>query len=202
MYFRDEANRACAVVVFATYRYYVDSSDSMKLKFGDCHFCGATLGVALFSKDSVSGDWDLYNFDKFFSSSGLFGGAGVGGIGDLSLVTIGDHWTALLLKQPVGGNMGEAQGAADLYSLEEFQLDGFPNHSLADIFSYVYHQEEDDERSGKLKLLENSEMTPVQKTGGYYGLRLTTTTNGKKKVRDYHYSDEGGAYEQLTTPRR
>lgn len=187
LYFNDTQDRKCAAVVFVTYRYIVDSLDGMKIRISDCHFCGAALGMALFSQNSDK-VWELYKFEKYFRTAGHFGGSGKGGIGQLSLINTGDRWTALMLKEPVGGNMGELQGSADVYSLEEYNLNGFPNHTLSPILSYLYYSSQ--EHGGE----EKTELEFIKKKKQYYSARLVRTVRGKKKVSLYRYSDEYSSY--------
>jgi hypothetical protein len=69
LYFKDHDSTNCAVIVSATYRYSVDSLDGMKIKIGDCHSCGATVGMALFSQDTDR-RWYIYAFNKSLTVSG------------------------------------------------------------------------------------------------------------------------------------
>lgn len=191
LHFADHGNRECVVVVFVTYRYIADSSNGLRARISDCHSCGAQVGMALFSHRG-DGKWELYGFQKALTDAGIFGGAGVGGVGEYSLVSIGDRWTALLLKRPVFANMGEEDGSADLYSIEEYHLNGFPGSPLSSIFSYMYHYSVHDE-PGEPELEENAVLEVVKRKEQYAIVRLVTTKNGKRRVRNYRYSDEANS---------
>jgi hypothetical protein len=188
LHFKDEGDRDCAVIVFVTYRYRADSTDGSNARISDCHSCGATVGMGLFSHRG-DGMWELYSFQKGLTSSGIFGGSGQGGAGEFSLVSIGDSWTALLLKKPVFANMGHEEGVAELYSIEEFNLSGFPESPLTSIFSYLYHDSVYDE-PGHANKEDNAILNVVKRKKQYFIIQLVTTTNGKRKTMYYQYSDE------------
>ena len=193
LYFTDRENRECAAILLVTYRFWKDSTDGLKIKSGDCHFCGAAVGIALLSQ-SADQKWAVYKFEKAFTSAGNFGGTGEGGIGMVSLVRIGNRWTCLSLKQPIGGNGGYLGGQADLYSIEEYNLNGFPNKPLSNIFSYTYYSTNADSGE-KVTKEEKSDITLVKRARQYYGIDLVTVTNGKKKkTKRYDYSDEYNCY--------
>lgn len=182
LYFKDHDGANCAVVVFATYHYYVDSLDGMKVKIGDCHSCGATIGIALFSQNTDK-RWENYAFIKALTVSGVSGGTTAGGVGQFSLVQLEDHWTGLLLKEPAFANMGEEEAGASLYSIEAEDRAG----QLRTLLSYTYHSAYDE--PGVAGREEDTELEVVNGK-----ILLVTTVNGKRKVRYYGYSEEEGKY--------
>jgi hypothetical protein len=193
MYFTDQQNRKCAVMILATYKYSFDVTDSTP-GIGDCHFCGVPLGIALFSQTEEK-KWELYRFEKSFTSLGYFGTYRTGGkdAGKICLKEIGDPWTCLSLTQGVGGNMGEFSGSEDLYSIEQYHLGGFPDNTLTNIFSYNYHYESTsiDERT---KEEEDAVMKIIKKKNNYYDIDLIITKNGKHSTEHYVYSDDYDRY--------
>lgn len=195
MYFTDREKRECAVVILTTYNYRKGTfNDSTEIDIGDCHFCGVPIGIVLLSQSKDS-TWRIYKFEKAFTSLGYFGAYRTGrqDAGKISLKEIGDKWTCLSLIQGVGGNMGEFTGTENLYSIEEFQLGGFPNHTLSNIFSYNFHYEYTsiDEKE---KTEENSEMKIIKKKNDYYDIDLFINKNGILKTEHYKYSDEYDSY--------
>jgi hypothetical protein len=195
MFFIDREKRKCAAIILTTYNFRKGIlSDSNKVSIGDCHFCGVPIGIVLLSQDEDS-TWNIYKFEKSFTWLGYFGTYRTGreDSGKISLKEIGDRWTCLSLTQGVGGNMGEFSGTENLYSIEEFQLGGFPNHILSNIFSYNFHYEytSTDEKE---KTIENSEMKIIKKKNDYYNIELVISKNGKVKTESYKYSDDYDAY--------
>jgi|GEM_PF-3562946 len=203
MYFKDQGRRLCAVFIFVTYHYWVDSSDNYKIGFGSCHSCGAPLSIALFSQDSATRTWRLYKFEKFWTRSGIFGGEGPGGLGKFSLLPIGDSWTCLMLERPVYANMGEEAGSAELFSIEEYLLGGFPENPLTSILSYDYHSSVDtSDAPGQANKEEDTKLEIEKRKGQYYRIKLATTLNGRLKNTYYRYSDEYNSLVKVKAGRR
>jgi hypothetical protein len=197
LHFRDQGERDCAVIVFVTYRFIADNPDGLKARISDCHSCGAVVGMGLFSLRG-DGKWEMYDFQKALTSSGIFGGAGEGGVGEFSLVSIGDNWTALLLKEPVFANMGQEEGDAELYSIEEYNLNGFPGSPLSSILSYQYHHSVYDE-PGLANEEDNAVLKVVQRKKQYSLIQLVTTVNGRRKTKSYQYSDDENSFVPVST---
>jgi hypothetical protein len=191
LYFKDRDSTNCAVIVFATYHYFVDSLDGMKIKIGDCHSCGAVVGMALFSQDTDR-RWQNYAFTKSLTISGVSGGTTAEGIGQFSLVRLGDRWTGLLLKKPVYANTGAEEAGAELYSIEETNLNGYlSGDPLRAILSYTYHSSYHE--PGFAEREENTALEVVERKRQYQ-VRLVTMTNQKRNVRYYRYSDDDEKY--------
>lgn len=195
MYFNDRCQRKCAVVILTTYNYRKGTfEDSIAIEIGDCHFCGVPIGIVLLSQSEDS-TWNIYKFTKAFTSLGYFGTYRTGGkdAGKISLKEIGDKWTCLSLTQGIGGNMGEFTGTENLYSIEEFQLGGFPNRTLSNIFGYNFHYEyfSIDE---KVKSKETAEMKIIKTKNDYYYIDLIVNKNGKVTTKHYKYSDNYDSY--------
>ena len=190
MYFIDSRKRKCAAVIFGTYHYDYDYFDSTKIECGDSHFAGVPIGIALLS-ETESKEWELYEFKKAFTTLGYFGEykRETKDAGKIGLKEIGDKWTCLSLKQGIGGNMGEFSGYESLYSIEEFDIGGFPNSVLTEIFNYTYYYKEL-RMDEKVKVLEKREIKFIKKKKHYYDLLLTTTKNGKISTELYKYKDE------------
>lgn len=193
LYFKDHDNTNCAVVIFATYRFTVDSLDGMKIGIGDCHSCGAAVGMALFSQ-GTNKRWDIYAFAKFLTVSGVSGGTTDEGIGKFSFVQLGDHWTGLLLEEPVFASTGAEEAGAELYAIEAKNIKGYPQTSLREILSYPYVSSSEEE-PGMAARNEHTTLEVVKREKQYYLVRLATTLNGKRwKIKDYHYSDDEDRY--------
>jgi len=194
MYYNDRQNRKCAVVILTTYKYYKDESDSTSITVSDCHFCGVPIGIALLARVK-NNQWELYKFEKAFTTLGYFGVYKTGreDAGKISLKTIGDQWTCLSLIQGVGGNMGEFSGSESLYSVEEFQLGGFPNAVLSEILNYDYHFEYTsiDE---KTKERTDVKMKIIKKKKEYYDIELNKVSNGQSTSTVLSYSEEYNRY--------
>lgn len=199
--FKDHGSRNCAVYIFGTRRFYRDNLDSNKIKFGGCHSCGASLSIALFSQDTT-GRWQLYRFEKFFTRSGIFGGSGSEGIGKLSVIALGDNWNALLLKRPMFANMGEEEASTDVYSIEEFQMDGFPEQTLSTMLSFSHHLEIDDPVTDVPKKVEDVTLSIIKKKDDYYTIKLETITNGKRSYSYYRYSESDNSCVHVAGPGR
>ncbi len=191
MYFRDHDSTNCAVVVLATYRYTIDSMDGMKIEIGDCHSCGATVRMALFSQDTDK-SWNIYAFNKSLTVSGVSGGTTDEGIGKFSLVQLGDRWTGLLLKEPVFASTGGEEAGAQLFTIEANNMNGRSGTPLRAILSYTYHSSY--EEPGFPGEEENTTLEAVARKKHYYLVRLVTTTNRKRKIRYYRFSDEDQKY--------
>jgi hypothetical protein len=194
MYFDDTQHRHCAAVILTTYKSVRSYSDNTKIDTGDCHFCGVPLGIALFAKND-SGKWELYKFEKEFTSLGYFGNYRTGrrDAGKISLKKIGDSWTCLSLVQGVGGNGGESSGNESLYSIEQYLIGGFPEDVLSPIFDYTFYYEMDDNHD-QVKEKQTIKMNFVKKKKGYYDIDLVINKNGKVTKEGFKFSDEGGRY--------
>jgi len=194
LHFINRDGQPCAVTVFATYSYIKDSMDGLKVKISGCHFCSAQVGMALFEQ-RADGKWEIYEFEKLLTDAGVFGGAGVGGVGEYSLVKIEDNWTALLLKKPVSAGMGEEEGDAELYAIEAKMPNGYPGLTLKPILSYSYHHSVHDE-PGEPELEENTTLNVVKRKMGYSIIRLVTIKNGRRTSRDYRFQDGENSFVQ------
>jgi len=195
MYFIDRGNRNCACVILTTYKYGRDYFDSTKIEIGDCHFCGVPIGIVLLSENKEK-KWELYRFEKAFTSLGYFGEYKTNKVdaGEIQLKEIGDKWTCLSLTQGIGGNMGEFMSYENLYSIEQYQLGGFPNSTLSCIFSYTSYYEYTSMIDEKIKTVEHSTMKILEKEANYYDIDLIVTKNGKTKTEHYKYADEYNGY--------
>jgi hypothetical protein len=200
MYFTDREKRRCACVILATHNVRKGNVlDSTIVEVGDCHFCGVTLGIVLLAQEPDSA-WRLYRFEKAFTTLGYFGRYRTGSrdAGSIALKQIGDPWTCLSLTQGVGGNGGESTGSERLYSIEQFQLSGFPNRVLSTIFGYdFYHEAEiysDTGIAGKWE--QRTEMHILRKPGDYFDIELVTDSNGIRSTARYEYSDDLDQYER------
>ncbi len=194
LYFSDSQKRKCAAAILATYRYGRDDMNGT-IDIGDCHFCGVPIGIALLSATSEKG-WELYEFSKAFTSLGYFGNYKTNreDAGKIQLKTMGDPWTCLSLVQGIGGNMGHFSGHENIYSIEQYQLGGFPNNTLSCIFSYTYHYEKLSSDDDSIEEEENSTMKILKKKNAYSDIALSSTKNGKTKTRYYTYSEEYDQY--------
>ena len=196
IYFKDHDSTNCAVMVFATYRLTVDSLDGMKIKIGDCHSCGATVGMALFSQDTAR-SWNIYAFTKNLTVSGVSGGTTDEGIGKFSLVQLAHHWTGLLLKEPVFASTGEELAGAQLYTIEPNNINGYTGNPPQAILSYTYHSSyhepgiADREENTNLEVIERKKQSSL--------IRLVTITNGKRKIKYYRYSADDNKYDPIST---
>ena len=195
LHFIDRSGKPCAVTVFATYRYIKDSMDGLKVKISGCHFCSAQVGMALFGQ-RADGRWEIYQFKKLLTEAGVFGGAGVGGVGEYSLVKIEDNWTALLLKKPISGGTGEEDGDAELYAIESNIPNGYPGDPLKLILSYPYHHSLHYVH-GEPDLEENTTLNVVKRKKGYSMIRLITIKNGRRTSRDYRFADGENSFVQV-----
>jgi hypothetical protein len=196
LYFKDHDSTNCAVMVFATYHLSVDSLDGMKIKVGDCHSCGATVGIALFSQDTDR-NWNIYDFVKSFTVSGVSGGTTDEGIGKFSLVRLGDRWTGLLLEEPVFASTGGEEGSAELYSIETTNMNGYTGTPLQTILSYTRHTSYDG--PGTAQMEENTTLEVVEHKKKPSLIRLVTITNGKRKIKYYRYSTNDEKYVPVNT---
>jgi hypothetical protein len=192
MYFTDREQRKCAAVILATYHYGTDCTDSTKVVMGDCHFCGAPIGIVLLY-ETPGKKWKLYEFKKAFTTMGLFGGTGREELGKISLLQVGDEWTVLSLTNPVGGNSGYLYGDETLYSIEQYRLNGFPNTVLSEIFTYNYCDVNENENDST-KHETRAVMKIIKKQKAYYDMDLIITTDKKVKTIHYKYSDDYNCY--------
>jgi len=196
MYFTDQRKRRCAAVIFTTYRYRRGwGSDSTRLQIGDCHFCGVPIGIALLSQQHAESAWELYRFEKAFTSLGYFGEYRTGrrNADIISLKTIGDPWTCLSLWQGVGGTMGEFVGDETLYAIEEYQIGGFPAEVLGSIFSYNHHYQNGEHDDSREEF--DAAIKWIKRPGDYDDFRLVTTDfRGKVTTEYYRYSEGYGHY--------
>ena len=85
------------------------------------------------SIDSVESEknndkWNIYYYKKLFNRLGYWGSYKENC--DIYLKKIANNWTILGFKQSVGGNSGELSGYEWFYSIEQYQLGGFPNNVL------------------------------------------------------------------------
>ncbi len=193
MYFTDGSNRKCACVIITNFNYRKGTfDDSTKVEIGDCHFCGVPLGIALFSQTN-SMQWELYKFEKIFTTLGYFGVYKTGreSAGKISLKKIGNNWTCLSLLQGVGGNGGYLEGYENLYSIEQFQIGGFPNNVLSCIFSNTYYSSNIDAGIPEKDREEvKTELRTIEKGKDYFDIDLISISKGKSTTKHYHYSDE------------
>ncbi len=202
MYFTDREKRKCACVIVTTFNYRKGGfEDSTKIQIGDCHFCGVPIGIALLA-ETKDKSWELYKFEKAFTSLGYFGTYRTGrqDAGKITLKEIGDKWTCLSLTQGVGGNGGYLSGSEPLYSIEEFHLGGFPNRTLSNLLSYNFFYSnveaggvKDGRPESEIKE-EKTVMKLIKKKGEYYDIDLVTTSKGKSTIEHYKYSDDYGQY--------
>lgn len=200
MYFTDREKRQCACVILATHNVRKGNVlDSTIVEIGDCHFCGVTLGIVLLAQQPDKA-WQLYRFEKAFTTLGYFGTYRTGrqDAGSIALKQIGDPWTCLSLKQGVGGNGGESTGSERLYAIEQFVLSGFPANTLSSIFGYdFFHREPIYGDSTVLDTsVQRTEMHLVPKPGAYFDIELAIDSNGHRWKERYVYSDELDYYEQ------
>ncbi len=199
MYWTDREKRRCACVVLATHKFRKGNVlDSTVVEVSDCHFCGVALGIVLLAQQPDS-SWKLYRFEKAFTTLGYFGTYRTGrqDAGSIALKKIGDPWTCISLKEGVGGNGGESTGYENLYSIEQFQLSGFPDRTLSTIFGYdYYHEEEVYGDSGIVGEWEQrTAMHILEKPGEYYDIELLRDSAGHTSIRRYAYSDEVDQYQ-------
>jgi len=130
--FKNNSKEDCVIFVFKTQTY---SNIDGILEVRGCHFCTATISIAIFcktGKDTLT----LKAYSKHFTDSGLFGGDGKEGIGRFSIVKIEDE-LFLSLRRPIGGNNGYNYGIEDLY-----YIDGnISCKTLGQLLSYEYYIE-------------------------------------------------------------
>ena len=195
IYFKDHDTTNCAVMVFATYRLSVDSMDGMKIKIGDCHSCGATVGMALFSQ-ATDKSWNIYAFTKNLTVSGVSGGITDEGIGKFSLVQLGNHWSGLLLKEPVFASGGAEEAGAQLYTIEANNINGYTGNPPQAILSYTCHSSYHE--PGIAGTEENTTLEVVERKKQSSLIRLVTITNGKRKIKYYRYSEEDNKYDPVS----
>ena len=88
-----------------------------------------------------------------------------------------------------------------MYSIEEYNLSGFPGQPLTPILSYSYHLSVDDDR-GMPKKEENTQLETIKKKGQYYQIKLVTNTNGRRKNVYYRYSEESNSCVEVADHRR
>jgi hypothetical protein len=193
MYFPDQNGKKCAAVILTTYNYRRSDEDS-SIQIGDSHFAGVPIGIALFSPVDTGG-WELYKFEKAFTSLGYFGKFKTGrqDAGQISLKQAGNQWTVLSLTQGVGGDMGLVSGTETLYSIEKYSLDGFPNEVLSKIISYDTYYEQDP-GSGMPKKEQKTEMKILKTDTGYYAIDLVVTRNKAVSTTHYKYADKYNRY--------
>ena len=195
MYFTDHQKRKCAAVILATYRYGKDILDSA-IEIGDCHFCGVPIGIALLSQRD-DGKWELYQYKKAFTTLGYFGEYNTkwSDAGKIRLKELGDRWTCLSLVQGVGGNSGEFTGTEYIYSIEQYEIGGWPNNVLSNIFTYNYdYSLASIDGNGKLIVKEIATMKIQKKKDDYYDIDLITTRNDTTTTGHYVYSDDYSQY--------
>jgi len=197
MYFIDQGKRKCACVILTTFNYRKGTfDDGTKIKIGDCHFCGVPVGIALLA-ETEDKNWELYKFEKAFTSLGYFGTYRTGrqDSGQIGLKQIGDKWTCLSLIQGVGGNGGYLSGSETLYSIEEFHLNGYPNSTLSNLLSYSFFYSNVDAVGIKdHRKEETTAMKIIKKPRNYYNIDLITISNGKSATNHYKYSDDDNQY--------
>lgn len=197
MYFRDAGTkRAC--VIFGTYKVW--QNDSSKLKYGagiDCHFCGAQIGIALFSQ-TKDDRWELYFFEKSFTSLGLFGtwkidnGFG-GGRSHIDVVYLGGNFPCLELKGGLGGNEGIQEGYSTIYSLVEIPVKGYPV-LLSKIFEYEYYGEyRENGRNSKI-IAKKTNMQLIKNNTEFFQINLIINDNNKISTEEYVYSEKYRIY--------
>jgi hypothetical protein len=197
IYFKDHDTTHCAVMVFATYRFTVDSLDGMKIEIGDCHSCGATVGMALFSQDTDR-SWHIYAFNKALTVSGVSGGITDEGVGKFSLVQLGDRWTGLLLKEPVFASGGAEEAGAQLFAIEADNINGNAGNPPQALLSYMYHSSF--EEPGASDTQENTTLEVVGEKKQPSIIRLVTITNGKRKIKYYRYMADDNKYVPAKPP--
>ena len=190
LYFTDTKKRKCAVSVFSTYNFQYDPFDSSKIEATGCHFCGVPIGVALFYQTEKQ-NWELYDFKKEIAQLG-YGGiykTGRQDEGILQLKEIGDTWTALSLTEGPGGNDGYVEGGEELFSIEQYNIDGSSNNTLNEILSNYYNMKED-----FLAEKNYSEIKPIRRHNNYFDLIVKTIKDDTARIATYKYSPERDQY--------
>ncbi len=201
MYFNDQNNTKCAVVVLDNYQYLIDYPDSTGIHIGGSHFSSLSLGIAVFKKTEEN-QWENYGFKKHFASLGYFGEYKTGrdDQGKISLIKIADNYTCLSLIQGIGGNTGFFWGYEMLFNIEPFQLtepknnndeveginEGPEEYLFQQILTYNYYC--------SYCFLDNPcnikeiELQFIKRKKDYYDLNLLITKNGKKRIEKYYYN--------------
>lgn len=201
MYFEDQDNANCAVVIFDNYEYLIDYPDSTGIHIGGSHFSSLSLGLAVFKKTKEN-QWENYGFKKHFASLGYFGEYKTRGVdqGKICLKKIADNYTCLSLVQGLGGTTGFFWGYEMLFNIEPFQLakptrnddevegfnEGPEEYLFQQILTYNYYcsycflDNPCNIKEIKLQFIKGKK--------DYYDLNLIITKNGKKSVEKYYYN--------------
>lgn len=176
LYFRDNKNRECSVVIFKTMTYKPNELNDNKIEVYGCHFCEATISaVLLYKKENLK--WEVYKFEKNLLNAGLFGGVGKEGIGKISIEK-NENECFLSYKKPIEGNSGEINGKEILFSIDEFtKLECEP---LTKIFNHYYYLEKNNRIFKSEILFKKSSIKKIT---------IKTNQNIKNSVRYYSYSD-------------
>lgn len=192
LYFVDnKISRAC--IIFGTYNVFINNL-SQNEDFGDCHFCGAQLGIALFSK-TQDNNWELYYFEKKFANLGLFGtwkienGWG-GGRSYINIIYFGDEFPCIELKNGLGGNGGALEGNSFIYSLVKIPVKGYPI-LLSKIFEYEYYTELD---YNAKKIVCETKLNLIKNNTNFYQISLKINNNDTISYVEYIYSEKYGIY--------
>ncbi len=132
--YKDSEGKERAIFIFKTITIGIDSLKKIEHIVG-CHFCTASVGIAILSKTETK-SWNVLHFKKYFCDAGLFGGVGKEGIGKFSIKKIANS-TFLDFKEPVSGNGNEVKGIERLFVID----DKFECSMLENIFSQIYYEE-------------------------------------------------------------
>ncbi|HXP50559.1 MAG TPA: hypothetical protein VN922_11425 [Bacteroidia bacterium] len=187
MYFTDKDKAKNAVVLFGTYHY------CSKGQMDGAHSEGAPIGIALFSQNK-DGKWELYKFERGFTTLGLYGGADPKWRGNFSLMEIGDKWTCLCLSQENCSNGGYQSHTEWLYSIEQYMIGGFPNTTLLNnILTFDNYYDNTGSYDRKKQDLK-TKMNIVKKKGTYYSIDLVTTGKGGAGIKHYEFSEENNCF--------
>ena len=198
MFFDDSRNRKCAIVIFSTYNYYVKSQSTNNtdiLDKGDCHFCGAKIGVAILNQIENK-NWIVIKSKKHLADLGYFGEYKNQGEEKckIYLKKIGDNWNCLCLKQGTGGNTGGWSGYESFYSIEEYKLDSTKNNLFTKIFEYYYLDYFENQITQKITRDLKAKLKLIENKNSYYDIDLAKTNFNKTKIEHYKYSEEQGKY--------
>jgi hypothetical protein len=180
LFFRDIKNRECCAVVFKTLSYSFNEQLN-QVEIVSCHFCDATISIALFYKTKEE-RWRAYAFNKKLLESGLFGGVGKDGIGNVSMNKIKDEYF-LLFKKPIAGNDGDVKGKEILYTVDQYS--NLACDPLSELFYNIYYSEKGENKKHRIIQFSKSD---------YINLVVKQLEKGRVFTEKHIFIDDLGKY--------
>ncbi len=188
MHFKNAGGDSCAAVILTSYIYdYVNKSRKMEIT--GCHFCGVTIGAALFKRNK--GNWYLYRIEESIGQLGNWGQYRFPNRemnSKISLLKMDNDFTCLSLKSGISGNSGVVEGFESLFWIDETTPEGrsyTDENILKEMFIYQYHLIEDLEYLGEGYNEEQTTLSFVPIKNKPANIVLTINKNGKVTKEQY-----------------